>query len=157
MLPAALIRALDGFLNPMVDEVTIKSSRSAGELKLSDPKPPSSHYPVEYLRVSLKDKDIAASSAKIYIYEPHSLASFFEDLAANWKGWEGVKEWSSVEGDFSLSSTSDALGHIVMKVTLKSGLYEDDWCVKAVINIDAGQLDEISWKLKEFLHVERAI
>jgi hypothetical protein len=50
----------------MIDEVTIKSSRSAGELKLSDPKPPGSLYPVEYLRVSLKDKDIAASSAKIY-------------------------------------------------------------------------------------------
>ena len=82
----------------MVNEVTIKSSRSAGELKLSDPKPPGSRYPVEYLRVSLKDKDIAASSAKVYIYEPHSLALLFEELAASWKGWEGAKEWSSVEG-----------------------------------------------------------
>jgi hypothetical protein len=141
----------------MVDEVTIKSSRSAGELKLSEPTPLGSRYPVEYLHVSLKDKDIAASSAKVYIYEPHSLASFFEDLAANWKGWEGTKEWSSVEGDFNLSCDSDSLGHIAMKVTLKSGLYEDDWCVLVVINIDAGQLEEIAGKVKEFLHAKRAI
>jgi hypothetical protein len=140
----------------MVDEVTIKSSRSAGTLKLSDPKPPGSGYPVEYLRVSLKDKDIAASSAKVYIYEPHSLAALFEELAASWKGWEGAKEWSSVEGDFSLSCKSDGLGHVAIEVTLKSGLYEDDWCVKAVIHVEAGQLDEITGKVSEFLHVEHA-
>ncbi|MBA2502119.1 MAG: hypothetical protein H0V27_04480 [Pyrinomonadaceae bacterium] len=140
----------------MVDEVTIKSSRSAGELKLSDPKPPGSRYPVEYLRVSLKDKDIAASSAKVYIYEPHSLALLFEELTASWKGWEGAKEWSSVEGDFSLSCKSDGLGHVAIEVTLKSGLYEDDWRVKAVVHVDAGILDEIARKVSQFLHVERA-
>lgn len=140
----------------MIDEVTIKSSRSAGELKLSDPKPPSSRYPVEYLHVSLKDKDIAASSAKVFLYEPHSLAALFEDLAANWRGWDGVKEWDSVEGDFILSCTSDTHGHVAMKVTLKSGLYEDDWCVQAIIYIDSGQLEDIAAKVKEFLHVKRA-
>ena len=141
----------------MVDTVTIKSSRSAGELKLSKPQPPSVRYPVEYLRVSHKDKEIAASSAKVYIYEPYDLAAFFEGLSVNWRGWEGVKEWSSVEQDFSLSCTSDALGHVAMKVTLKSGLYEDDWCVQAVIHVDAGQLEEIAAKTREFLHVERAV
>ncbi|MDQ3685222.1 MAG: DUF6228 family protein [Acidobacteriota bacterium] len=139
----------------MVDEVTIKSSRSVGELKLSDPKPPGSRYPVEYLRVSLKDKDITASSAKVYIYEPHSLALLFEELATSWKGWEGAKEWSSVEGDFSLSCKSDGLGHVAIEVTLKSGLYEDDWRVKAVVHVDAGRLDEIARKVSQFLHVER--
>ena len=140
----------------MVDTVIIKSSRSAGELRLSEPKPPSVSYPVEYLRITLKDREIAASSSKIYIYEPFDMAAFFEDLAANWKGWEGVKEWASVEGDFALSCTSDGLGHVAMEVTLKSGVYEDDWCVKAVIHVEVGQLEEIAAKVKQFLHVERA-
>ncbi len=139
----------------MANEVIIKSSRSAGELKLSDPKPPGARYPVEYLRVSLKDKGIAASSAKIYLYEPHSLAAFFEDLAVNWKGWEGVKQWSSIEGDFSLSCEADGLGHVAIEVELKSGLYADDWRVKAVIHADAGQLSEVAGKVRLFLHVER--
>ncbi len=33
---------------------------------------------------------------------------------------------------------------------LKSGLYEDDWSVRTVINIDAGQLDEIASNIKQF-------
>jgi hypothetical protein len=137
----------------MVDEVIIKSSRGAGELKLSEPMPPGSRHPVEYLRVSLKDKNIAASSAKVYIYEPHGLAAHLEDLAASGKGWGGVKQWHSIEEDFALSCRSDNLGHVAMEVTLKSGVYDDDWCVKAVIHVEAGQLEIIAAKVKRFLHV----
>jgi hypothetical protein len=137
----------------MIEEVTIKSSRSAGELKLSEPKPPGSRFPVEYVRVNLKDKDIASSSAQIFLDTPHDLADFFEDLAVNWKGWEGVKSWASIEEDFALSCKSDNPGHVAMQVTLKSGLYEDDWCVKAVIYMDAGQLGAIASRVGQFLHV----
>jgi len=140
----------------VADVVTIKSSRSKGELKLSEPNPPGSRYPIEYLRVSLRDREIAASSSRVYIYEPFSLAAFFDDLAACWKGWEGEKRWESVEQDFTLSITADGLGHVAMKVILKSGPYEDDWCVQSVIHVDAGQLEEIAATVKKLLHVERA-
>jgi hypothetical protein len=140
----------------MVEELTIKSSRSAGKLKLSEPKPPSSSHPVEYLRVSLEDREIVASSSRVYIYEPYDLAAFFDELASHWKGWAGEKEWHSVEDDFALSCTSDGPGHAALRVTLKSGLYEDDWCVQAVIHVDAGQLEDLAAKVKAFLHAERA-
>lgn len=99
---------------------------------------------------------MAASSAKVYIYEPYDLAAFFDDLAANWKGWEGEKQWHSVEHDFALNCTSNGVGHVAMSLTLKSGPYEDDWSVKAVIHIDAGQLEEIALKVKGLLHVKGA-
>jgi hypothetical protein len=140
----------------MADSVTIRSSRSAGKLKFTDAQPPSLRYPVEYLRVSVEDRDIAASSSRVYIHEPHDLAAFFDELVAHWKGWEGEKHWDSVEGDFALSCVADGLGHVALQVTLKSGLYEDDWCVKAVIQVDAGQLKDVAAKVKAFLHVERA-
>jgi hypothetical protein len=140
----------------MVNELTIKSSRSAGKLKLSEPKASGSSHPVEYLRVSLEDREFAASSARIYIHEPYHLAAFFDGLATQWKGWEGEKEWHSLEDDFALSCTSDGLGHAALRVTLKSGLYEEDWCVQAVIYIDAGELEHIAAKVKSFLHTERA-
>lgn len=149
-------RALAGFCYRMIEEVIIKSSRSSGELRLSEPRPPGARYPVDYLRAGLKDKEIAASSSKIYIHEPFDLAAFFEDLAANRRGWEGMKQWSSVEGDFALSCKSDGLGHAALEVTLKSGVYEDDWCVKAVIHVEVGQLEETAAKVRRFLHVERA-
>ena len=153
---AASIQALAGSFYRMIDELTIKSSRSTGKLKFSEPKPPGSSHPVEYLRVSLEDREIAASSARIYIYEPHDLAAFFDDLAVHWKGWPGAKEWRSVEDDFALSCTSDGLGHAALRVTLKSGLDDDDWCVRVVIHVDAGQLEEFSAKVKEFLRAGRA-
>jgi hypothetical protein len=140
----------------MVDEFTIKSSRSAGKLKLSEPKPPGFRRPVEYRRVSWEDREIAASSSRVYIYEPYGLAAFFDELASHWKGWAGEKEWHSVEDDFALSCTSDGLGHAALRVTLKSGLYEDDWCVQVVIHVDAGQLEELAGKIKTFLHAEGA-
>jgi hypothetical protein len=84
------------------------------------------------------------------------LAAFFADLDAQWKGWVGEKEWHSVEDDFALSCTSDGLGHAALRVMLKSGLYEDDWCVQTVIHVDAGQLEDLAAKVKTFLHVERA-
>lgn len=58
--------------------------------------------------------------------------------------------------DFALSCTHDHLGHVAMRVALKSGLYEDDWCVQAVIHVDAGQLEDLAAKIKAFLHAERA-
>ena len=137
----------------MVDELTIRSSRSAGKLKLSEPRPPGSSHPVEYLRVSLEDRDIAASTARVYIDEPYHLAAFFADLAAQWKGWAGEKEWHSVEDDLAISCTSDGQGH---GVTLKSGLYEDDWCVQTVIHIEASELEDLAAKVNAFLHVETA-
>jgi hypothetical protein len=137
-------------------ELTIESSRSAGRLKLSEPSPPGLGHPVEYVRVSLRDRDIAASSSRIYLYEPDDLVAFFEELASEWKGWSGKKEWSSVEEDFSLSCIFDVLGHVAMRVTLKSGVYEDHWSVQAVIHVDSGQLADLAVKAKAFLHAERA-
>lgn len=34
-------------------------------------------------------------------------SSFFEDLALNWRGWDGGKTFDSLEGDFQLSAKHD--------------------------------------------------
>lgn len=137
-----------------LDSLTIKSSRSAGELKLSEPKPPSLAYMVEYCRVTLKDRDIATSSTQVYY--PADIVVLFDDMAVSWQGWEGEKQLSTVDNDFALSCTSDDLGQVAMKVTLKSGPYEDEWCVQAVIHVEAKQLKQLAMKLREFFHLQSA-
>ena len=136
----------------MTDEIIIKSSRSDYELKLSEPKPHGMKAPVEYIRVSIKGHDLTASTSKVYIYEPKHLTGFFADLAANWKGWKGEKAWNSIEEDFAITATSDRLGHIALKVTLKSGPYGDDWAIEACIYVEAGQMEEIAKRVKKYLH-----
>jgi len=134
----------------MSDELTIKSSSSSGKLKFSEQQPANS--PVEYIRVNLEDRELAASTSRIYLYKPDDLVAFLDELAREWKGWQGEKEWKSVEGDLALSGTADGLGVVALRVTLKSGPYEDDWCVQTVIHVDAGQLEDLAVKAKAFFH-----
>jgi len=140
----------------MEQELTIKSSRNAGRLKLSESNEAGSGRSAEYLRVSLEDHQMSASCSRVYLYERHGLAAFFVDLASQWKGWAGEKKWNSVEDDFGLSCTSDGLGHVALRVKLKSGLDDDDWFVQTVIYIDSGQLEELAVNVKAFLYSERA-
>ena len=136
----------------MEQELTIESSRSGGELRLSWSHQTGVRYRTQYLNVSLEDCELAAARSRIYVYEPNDLLRFFAELASQWKGWAGEKEWNSVEGDLGLSCTSDSLGHVAMRVKLKSGIDQDDWCVQTVIHIDAGQLEELALIVKAFLY-----
>ena len=136
----------------MGDELTIRSSRSAAKLKFTERQPPPSlNHPAEYIRVTLEDRELAASSSRIYLHESYGLVAFFVELADEWKGWAGEKEWASLEGDFALSATANGLGLVALRVTLKSGLHENDWCVQAVIHIDAGELEHLAAKTRAFL------
>lgn len=140
-----------------MDSVIIKSSSGSNELQLSEQDGLRRGGGSEYYRVTLKVKDLLAS-AKIYSFQPYSgLAQFFEDLAANWKGWKGEKRWQSLEGEFVLSCTSDGLGHVAIDVVLKSGFCDDDWSVHTVINVDAGQLEEIAINIKQFFSVQTTV
>ncbi|PYS49468.1 MAG: hypothetical protein DMF68_09885 [Acidobacteria bacterium] len=141
----------------VMDSVIIKSSNSSNELLLSEQDGLQHSGDSEYYRVTLKVKDLLAS-AKIYAFQPYSeLSQFFEDLAANWRGWKGKKEWQSLEGEFSLSCTSDGLGHVAIDVVLKSGFYDNDWSVHTAINVDAGQLEEIASNIKQFFSVQTTV
>lgn len=133
--------------------VIIKSSSGVNELQLSEQEGLLRAEGAEYYRVILKAKDIIVS-AKVYAFEPYNnLSQFFNDLAAHWRGWNGEKQWSSLEGEFTLKCESDSCGHVFMEVVLKSGLYEDDWSVQTGISIDAGQLEEIAANVKQFFSV----
>lgn len=136
-----------------MNSVIIKSSSGANELQLLEQEGLRLAEGAEYYRVTLKAKDIIVS-AKVYAFEPYNnLSQFFNDLAAHWRGWNGEKQWSSLEGEFTLKCESDSCGHVSMDVVLKSGLYEDDWSVQTGISIDAGQLEEIAANVKQFFSV----
>lgn len=128
--------------------VTIKSSRNPAELQISERSGVSLSDRLEHYFVNLKHKDFTVST-KVYAFQPNgeTCQDYFDDLANNWKGWTGKKEWSSFEGEFTISSETDSLGHIEMKVALDSF---DNWNAQISINIDAGQLENISLAIKRF-------
>ncbi|MBA2733704.1 MAG: hypothetical protein H0U54_12520 [Acidobacteria bacterium] len=91
-----------------------------------------------------------SASLQVYAWNPcgSGLEQFFEDLAANWKGWNGEKKWTSLEGELSLVCTTDSVGHISIEVTLFDG-----WNVRNVFYVDAGQLDQIVLDIKKFFTI----
>jgi hypothetical protein len=48
-----------------------------------------------------------------------SLASFFSELAKDWRGWEGSRVWATYEGGLALACEHDRLGHVRVSVELR--------------------------------------
>lgn len=72
------------------------------------------------------------------VYEHRELlAEYFADLAANWRGWEGAKEYASLEGQLSLAATHDGLGTVTMKVELRQP-WPPDWSFVAELAFGSG-------------------
>lgn len=94
---------------------------------------------------------IPEGAAETNVYEHREwLAEYFADLAANWRGWEGVKEYASLEGQLSLSATHDRLGTVTIKVALRQP-WPPDWSFSAELEFGAGShLERIAHDLAAF-------
>lgn len=134
-----------------MDIVEIKSSEGAVRLVLSNPEP--SDREPDYFVATVEDAGLRAS-ARVYAYGASGIAALFEDVAANWRGWEGEKTGGTVEGDLCLTCTSDRLGHTFVRVEISSGPYDHDWRAEATIRLDAVQLDEVAQSLRRFFRPE---
>lgn len=78
-----------------------------------------------------------------------SLADFFAELAAAWRGWAGQREWASYEGGLTVSCAHDGLGHVNIDVRLAEA-NRRAWIVEAAVPLDAGQLDRVARDLAAF-------
>ena len=108
-------------------------------------------------------------SSQVCAYYPESgLVQFFEDLAANSTGWEGVKHWESPVWGLSFASWIDPdVGHVALGVAIWHGkgemesvtgrsLTDLEWLEivkepmeQKALFVDAGQLEEIAENVKE--------
>ena len=105
----------------------------------------------DYLTLEFEGHSLRAVS-KIYLYDDNSsLLKLFENLGQNWKGWEGVKSWSSLEGDFTLSCSADKLGHVFMAIELVNRTVEPNWTIKTSLQIDSGSLETVLSQAKSLL------
>jgi hypothetical protein len=81
-----------------------------------------------------------------------SLTEYLSGLASNWDGWEGVKGWECLEGEFSIETTMSKLGHATMKITMNIYGTPSDWVAIAELDIEAGQLEVIAKHAKLFFN-----
>ena len=141
----------------MAETLIIKSVHGAGKLEIAEEDPGDSAGRFESLLVTLKSEALFASAR---IYNDHyadgvrGLSGFFDDLAANWRGWQEAKRWESLEGDFKLACVSDGLGHVEIRVELSSVITDPvEWNVRCSLWVEAGQLDSIAEDFRKFFRL----
>jgi hypothetical protein len=122
-----------------VSEFILSSAREGGRLEIR-----AARGDRWLVTISLPNLS-ASAEVDVFAYDgERTLALLFRRLAEDWRGWDGERGWSSLEGDFDLSATHDGLGHVALAVRLRSGPYEEDWLVQGTIWVDAGQLNAVA-------------
>lgn len=66
------------------------------------------------------------------------LDDFFASLERDWRGWDGQRRWSGMEGGLSLTCTHDEQGTISVAVVLEH-LSGSAWSAEATLAVDAGE------------------
>ena len=82
-------------------------------------------------------------------YQSVGLPEFFAQMARDWRGWVDTREWEAFEGELRLSATMDRTGHISLVVELENG-FGLKWTAKAILVLEAGQLDRLAAEAAEF-------
>ena len=77
----------------------------------------------------------------------------FQEMARDWKGWRGKKEWQALAGELRLTATCDSRGHIALAVHLSRD--SGEFTASATIALEAGQLDRIYNEIDAVLPVNR--
>jgi hypothetical protein len=119
----------------------IESSQDEAALELSS-------SDVVYFLATLRSRGVRGT-ARVGTFMSQGLAELFAHFANNWKGWEGSKDWASLEGELSISARADSLGHIFMNVRLRDGA-PAKWTLQAELILEAGALPMLANRARDF-------
>lgn len=144
-------RAFRARLRP-VNAVVIGSP--SGHLRLSaEPDDPALDYLVADLSV-----DGLSATKRVYSHYAtgwRELADFFAGLVADWRGWSGTREWTSLESDLKIEARHE-YGHVQLHVTLHNALEgwgSHGWRASADVTLEPGeQLSRISDEIQDLLN-----
>ncbi|MEV1315516.1 DUF6228 family protein [Micromonospora arborensis] len=124
--------------------------------------PPTDPYGDGYIwavRSEISDEgmtaETSATMAGRWAPENESLGWFFQSLADDWRGWEGGREWRSLEGEMEIDAHHDGRGHVAVGVMLRRArqAYADDaWSARMVFMVEAGEeMTRLAADLRDFL------
>lgn len=111
--------------------------------------------PPQSLVAELQLDGLTASVIVVHHYASgfQDLADFFDQHAQDWRGWQGVREWSSLEGDLRVEARHE-FGHVQLRITVRKALADwgsDGWVATGDLTIDTGeQLTGVAADLKAF-------
>jgi hypothetical protein len=131
-------------LSEMIESIVIQSSDSSARFTISPVTGDS-----DYFVARIEDSGLRATK-RIDVFLAESLVGLFEEMAVNWKGWQGTLGAETIDHDLSLDCKSDSTGHAFATVKLCEQ-NEHDWVASTTIRIDSGQYANIAQQLKALL------
>ena len=79
------------------------------------------------------------------------LAVFVRELAEEWRGFDGVKDYATLEGQLLLSCRHDGMGTVNGLVTLRQP-EPPEWSIEAVMQFGAGaHLEKLADEVEAFI------
>jgi len=94
-------------------------------------------------RVAVTAHDHSASRLVDAYTDRAGIPRLLAEAARDWRGWDGVREWSSICG-FRIALTMDRLGHVRLDVRVLSDRGGDEWQLDAAFSLEAGQLERLA-------------
>jgi hypothetical protein len=79
------------------------------------------------------------------------LARFFRDLASHWEGFDGSKEYGTIEGQLTFSCQHDGRGTVICTVTLRQP-EPPEWSLEAILDFGAGaHVERLATEIEAFM------
>lgn len=66
------------------------------------------------------------------------LSGFLRELSVGYRGWEGIRQWRSLEDQLRIEPSHDSLGHVTLMFRLRERAYGDHWELSAPFTVEAG-------------------
>lgn len=109
---------------------------STAHLRLSSDGPPAG--PPQTLVAELRVDSLAATLTvgSHYATGFSDLAALFAAMETDWRGWEGVRKWTSLENELTIEAHHD--GHIRLTIVLRD-VYPWTWTASAHLTLDPGE------------------
>jgi hypothetical protein len=89
------------------------------------------------------------------IYDFKNLANLLIGLAPDWRGFEGDRSWSSIDGDFAITCTHNHVGRVRIAIYLRD--YGEEWKLDGIaVEVELGQLDRLASDTRRFIEARPA-
>jgi len=96
--------------------------------------------------------EAAPLSAEVEIFDGLTVeaVNFFDSLNEAWRGWQGSRDYLSLERHLRRAATNDSLGHVTVQVTLTNTTGVVRWKAEHPIVVEVGQLAAIAARARGF-------
>jgi hypothetical protein len=90
--------------------------------------------------VELTDDGLTATTtATIGVFAPGQLDEFLDSLADDWRGWDGVRRWHSLNRELVIEATHDRTRRVVLEVTVQPDALVPPWSAQGRFEIEPGE------------------